>query len=562
MEMTSNIFGRKMKLYGTTLGSTPDITTAYNAFSGASFLRYIDAGFIRKASSSTALENCYLFDRQGNIVSGTLSYLDSVVPNWQQMPILYYNHGYSGSVNTEEYLGLFPHAVSLNSYGYDTFYITSDDNDGVHCIYIGGTNLYFDKTDGSSTNSKFINYTNVGTLNYDDIISVSFNFLDPESNTSGSSYDTLFYAADSMKNSVYLFNGSTIQFSNLTDFNDNYVPDDDPYSDPDDPDDESGDGGGDGDHDDSSDPVDIPNLPSISATDTGFITLYNPSTAQLQSLANYMWSTLDMDSIKKLWADPMNCILGLSIIPCSVPSGTIKAVSVGNIATSVSMTTAGQQYVEVDCGSLNVNEYWGAYLDYSPYTKCEIFLPYCGCHPLDIDTVMDKTIVVKYHVDILSGACTAFVKCGDSVLYTFQGNCACSIPVNANDWTNVINGVIQIGSSIGSMVATGGASAPAAAGSIASTAINNLKPEIEKSGAIGSAGGLLANQKPYLIITRPRQARPANQNAFMGYPSFITSNLGSLSGYTELEVTHVGGFSATDEELAEIDALLKEGVFL
>lgn len=561
MEITSNIYGGKMKLYGATV-SDPNLTTVYNAFSSASFLRYIDAGFVYKDPDVATLDNKYLFDRQGNIVSDTLSYLDSVAPNWQQMPLVYYDNGYSGSVNTEQYLGLFPHATSLSGYGFNTFYITSDDTDGVQAITNNGANFLFDKTDGSQTSSRYINSTFLGTTNYDNIITVNFAFLDEGSTTHGTGYFTAGYAATQQENSVYLFNSLDITFSDLTGFKENYVPDDDPYSDPDDPDDDSGGGGGDGDHDNSSDPVDIPNLPAISATDTGFITLYNPTTAQLQSLANYMWSDLDMDSIKKLWADPMNCILGLSIIPCTIPSGTIKAVSVGNIATSVSMTTAGQQYVKVDCGSLNVNEYWGAYLDYSPYTKCEIFLPYCGCHPLDIDTVMNKTIVVKYHVDILSGACTAFVKCGDSVLYTFQGNCACSIPVNANDWTNVINGVIQIGSSIGSMVASGGASAPAAVGSIASTAVNNLKPEIEKSGAIGSAGGLLANQTPYLIITRPRQARPANQNTFMGYPSFITSNLGNLSGYTELEVTHVGGISATDEELAEIDALLKEGVFL
>ena len=58
------------------------------------------------------------------------------------------------------------------------------------------------------------------------------------------------------------------------------------------PDDNTGAGGGFGDHDNTSDPIDIPSSPSISAASTGFISLFNPSLAQLKELASYMWSDL------------------------------------------------------------------------------------------------------------------------------------------------------------------------------------------------------------------------------------------------------------------------------
>lgn len=336
-----------------------------------------------------------------------------------------------------------------------------------------------------------------------------------------------------------------------------------------------GSGGGDFDH--TSDPIDIPNLPTLSAADTGFITLFNPSAAQLRDLANYMWSNplFDLDAWKKIFADPMDAVLGLSIVPVDVPSGGSAAVTVGNISTGVSMTKASAQYVEVDCGSLNVKEFWGAYLDYAPYTKCEINLPYCGIHPIDIDDIMGKTVTVKYHIDILSGACCAYVKCGDSVLYEFVGQCAASIPITGDNWTNVINGVMQIAASVGSMVATGGLAAPvtganAAASigqavaidaNIAST-IMSMKPSIEKSGSLGGVGGMLAIQKPYLILTRPKQALPANQNKYTGYPSFITFTLSDLEGYTEIEQIHLENVPATNAELDEIVTLLKGGVIL
>ena len=323
-------------------------------------------------------------------------------------------------------------------------------------------------------------------------------------------------------------------------------------------------GGGTGNFDGTGDSIDIPSLPTLSAVDAGFITLFNPSISQMQNLASYMWSNplFDLDAWKKIFADPMDAILGLSIVPVAVPNGGSKTVTVGNIPTGVTMTVAAQQYVEVDCGTLNVNEYWGAYLDYDPYTKAEIYLPYCGTHPLAVDDIMGKAVTVKYHVDILSGACTAFVKCGNSVLYEFIGQCSSSIPITGDNWTNVINGVISIAGSIGTMVATGGASAPMAAGQIAATMVNTMKPSVEKSGAMGGTGGMLAVQTPYLILTRPRQALPANQNKFMGYPSFITENLGSLTGYTEVENIRLDNVPATEQELAEIEQLLKGGVII
>lgn len=323
----------------------------------------------------------------------------------------------------------------------------------------------------------------------------------------------------------------------------------------------TGTGGGTGTFSGTGDEIAIPSLPTLSAVDAGFITLFNPSIEQLSSLASYMWSDLfDINGWRKIFADPMNAILGLSIVPVNVPSVIAKDVKVGNISTGVSMPVASSQYVEIDCGTLNVQEFWGAYLDYDPYTKAEIYLPYIGTHALAVDDIMGKPVHVVYHVDVLSGACCAYVQCGGTVLYTFIGQCSSSIPITGDNWTNVINGAISIAGSIGSMVATGGATAPMAIGNIASTAVNTMKPSIEKSGAMCGTGGMMGVQTPYLILTRPRQALPARQNTFTGYPSFITEQLSTLSGYTEVFKIHLENVPATEQELSEIETLLKTGV--
>lgn len=342
---------------------------------------------------------------------------------------------------------------------------------------------------------------------------------------------------------------------------------DDPYN----PGGESEEGGGGGDWDDSSDQIPTPGLPDKSAVDTGFMTIFNPSEAQLQSLASYMWSGgFDLDTFKKLFADPMDAILGLSLVPVDIPTSGNAEVKVGNIGTGITMPKASTQFVAVNCGYIDIQEHWGAYLDYNPYTKCNIFLPFIGMKELSIDDVMKSRVKLTYHVDILSGACSAYIQCTDqsgnskrehdAVLYTFMGQCGMTLPISGKDYTQMLNGVLgAVSSTVG---AIGGISSPFnAAVDVASLAVNSFKQNIERSGNVSGAGSLLGFPiKPYLVLERPYQCLPRKQNSLIGYPSFVTKELSSLSGFNVVHAIHLENISATDTELQEIYSLLEEGV--
>lgn len=325
-----------------------------------------------------------------------------------------------------------------------------------------------------------------------------------------------------------------------------------------------------GDFDNTSDPIDVSQLPTLNAVDTRFISLFKPDLTQLQSFAAYMWgASFDLETFKKLFNDPMAAILGLSIVPVVPPTAAAAPITLGNITTTISMPKITSQYVQVPCGTLNVNEYWGAYLDYSPFTKLEIYLPYIGVQTLDADDIMGRSVEVVYNIDVLSGACVAQLKCGDSVLYSFAGSCAVSIPITGRDWTNMINGIIGVATAAAGIAvagATGGASVAAAAagGALSQTAnsLSSMKPTVQKSGTMAAGSGMLAIQKPYLILTRPRQALPENQNKYTGYPSFITATLGDLTGMTYVYEIHLDNIDCTQAEQAEIETLLKNGVIL
>lgn len=350
---------------------------------------------------------------------------------------------------------------------------------------------------------------------------------------------------------------------------------------------DSGTGGGDGTFDGSSDPVPIPNLPTVGATDSGFITLFAPTISQLKALAYYMWVNplFDIETgFKKIFSDPMDCILGLSVVPVTVPTSGAQNVTVGNLVTSVTMNVASQQYIEINCGSIDFTaRYFGSYLDFEPYTKMSLFVPYSGVHTVNADDIMGKVVTLKYHIDILTGSLVAFLLCGNSVLYEFNGACASNIPVNSINYASTIENAIRIAVNIGTTVATAGAAAPATAGTTATaantarniaTGINlagstaegalSMKPGIDRAGSLGGTTGLMGNQTPYFIITRPRLCKPASQDVLKGYPSFITYIVGDLEGqgYTEFDTIVLSGLYLTDAEKDELIGILKGGVYL
>lgn len=344
---------------------------------------------------------------------------------------------------------------------------------------------------------------------------------------------------------------------------------------------ESEPGAGDGTFDFSTaDPIDFPNTPTLSAVSIGFFSIWLPTDKELEKIAGYMWNINPNIStfFNKLITNPMDSILGLSIFPMTItPVEDPAELCLGLVSTGVEVHYTDTQWVTVDCGTLPVNETWGAYLDYSPYTKAELYLPYCGTHPIQIDDFMGKSISIKYYIDLVSGACVALVKNDVSVIYTFIGTCSAQIPVTQTQFADVVKSVVSLAANVGTMIATHGAyaakegtkqavSAAVKAGTSISQGasvvenVMGMKPSIERSGAIGANAALMAPQKPYLILTRPNQARASRQNELMGYPAFITYPLEDLTGYTEVEYIHLHNIPCTDGELDEIEAILKSGV--
>ena len=360
-----------------------------------------------------------------------------------------------------------------------------------------------------------------------------------------------------------------------------YNPDD-PYKNvgdnPDDP--------PDGDFDYNSDDVTIPDLPQTSVTDSGLVTLFAPNNGQLRALAKYLWSdAFSLESFKKLFNNPMDCILGLSILPIHLPHGSAKEITVGNIISTVSCDVCSRQYVKLNCGTFTMsrNAFTGGYLDYSPYPKAYLYLPFIGSQQIDIDEFMNTTIGVEYHIDILTGSMFCYVTRNNKLLLTYSGNCAENVPLSANDFTSTISSMLSIatvGAGAVATIATAGAAAPAlagaseaalgartassliGAGATGAGAVMNSKPSVQQSGSLGGGAGAMGCLYPYILFVAPRISLPGEQNKYTGFPSNKIVKIGSLSGFNVIEAVNLSVKGATDAEVSEIEAVLRNGVII
>lgn len=564
------LYGRYAKLYGAALANNTNNANASAGFASAQFIKKIPIAYVDVDGSGNLNPAFKLFDPNFNTTSATL--LDRTCSFWQQLPILFDKISYAGTVPVAQFKGLFPNLIDLSEYpSFNTFYVTDDDLTYVQ--WLGS------KSTGQTPNMSAFNKSTLAESQYMRYISAAVFGVNYSGNNTKAWVEFIIRAVDgvttykktgfgfantSQVNAVWFSQPLTNTSHDFVGYSTNFAPSRDPYKDGG----ESGPDGGDGDFDFSSTDIPIPSNPSIGAMDTGFISLYAPSAGQLKSLANYMWAgAFDVTQFKKLFADPMDAILGLHIIPTisGHPATGSGSLLVGNIDTGLTMPTVTEQYYSADFGTVNIPAKWGAYLDYSPYTKLSLYLPYIGFVPISPDDCMRGSINVVYHVDILSGTCVAFVYCYSNrgadghTLYIFNGSCSCDCPVTSGQYRSALEGLLGVAGSIGRV----------AAGDVSGglkDAISNvtamLKPEIGRSGSFGGAGGLMGIQYPYLVLTVPRMCIPGQQNTFIGYPSFVTKTIGDLEGYTSIDVSHLNNMPCTQAETDEIISLLGEGVIL
>ena len=348
----------------------------------------------------------------------------------------------------------------------------------------------------------------------------------------------------------------------------------DPYQDTSSDDEDPDSGGGGGTIHDSID-IDFPELPPEMILGSGMIKVYVPTAQNLKDLCTWLYSRPDavITNLKKIWANPMESIISLHIVPLVAPILGTEEVKFCGIGTGVTMPLLQNQYMTIDCGTLVLDsgtvvpEEYKNFVDYGAFTRIRLYLPFIGIVDLNTDDVVGAQLHVKYNVDLFTGAVVAFVKSTktnagrkiryDSVLYAFNGNFLLSAPITANNWGALYQSLV------GSVTHIAQATVDPIGGA-AGLAGDFMSPKVhaQRSGNIVGGQGFIGEWKPYIIIERPPLNVPDNNGAYNGYMCNKYLKLGTCKGFTQVTdgTMRIKNTLATDQELQMIKEELEAGV--
>lgn len=117
----------------------------------------------------------------------------------------------------------------------------------------------------------------------------------------------------------------------------------------------------------------------------------------------------------------------LVMLPFNVPTGENTSIVVGNETFKTQLPTVDNNYLNVDLGTISVNEQYKNGYDYFN-VKTRLMLPYTNMIELDPKHVINKTVSIKYVVNVVNGDTTINLYNDDDLFLSQQVNLANEIP--------------------------------------------------------------------------------------------------------------------------------------
>ena len=339
-------------------------------------------------------------------------------------------------------------------------------------------------------------------------------------------------------------------------------------------------GGGGGTGDNISDEIPMPS-PSFLPNNTAY-NRYWLKGSDINSLQSFLFSDTFLNNIKRLWTDPAEYMIKLAYYPFDGVAhdynGTTNAtVSIGGIASEISGFAMLDNYNNKFLGgTLDITEYYGTYLDYSPYTTAEIYIPYIGYRQINLSDVMGKTLEIQYAVDFDTGVLTAFVLSDSTPMTMYSAPFGVEVALsgtNANQiaqsMLGMVGNVVSAAGGVVSLITSAGASAPVAVPQITGAAGNlvnqvmNLDISPRNFGSPSPTTALYAPQQPFIVLHRPVTAEPTDFAALNGYAAGYSGLVSSFSGYLKASSVKLSyDTKVSQAEQQEIISLLIGGVYI
>lgn len=348
-------------------------------------------------------------------------------------------------------------------------------------------------------------------------------------------------------------------------------------------------GYGGGSFDDSSDAFGLPTLPSLGVSEVGFVNVYAPTKNQLQGFADELFpdyekptpsqkegiegvveNLANVTSVIEFLTDSyinkglIDFVVDCHIVPVAPSVASNTGIKVGFKTFKYNPDKVVRDYVEFDCGSLTIPEYYQNFLDYMG-TRAKLYCPFIGFVDVKPEWFQSGVLQLVYHFNVIDGSCIAFLigtssksKLKNTVVATFGGNCCVHMPITGLNYSSMITGIVSGGAAI-----TGAAINKDLGGMARGvTDVLSAKPSLEQSNGYNAGMSYMCYRRPYLLIERPVASFSKNYPHEQGLPLNVTKKLSTVSGFTTCEAPVLDGLRALDEEKEMIRAALAEGIIL
>ena len=217
---------------------------------------------------------------------------------------------------------------------------------------------------------------------------------------------------------------------------------------------------------------DKPFDPNTYSNVTGFNTITNNAaltkfyvldSANVEKLGDDLWTICDGLSagdfehfdgkIKDefLTTNPIDSIIALKRFPFNIPH-TFNPNKVSVQLGKSTGTAQGYRTYEILFGvnfkGVDIFPRFGdCFLDYSPYTKYELYIPFCGTVEINAGDVLGHKLNCQLLIDLLTGSCMTYIMADQLVIGTAKGSCGVDMQMSgaqtATMNANIFNGILN-----------------------------------------------------------------------------------------------------------------------
>ena len=303
--------------------------------------------------------------------------------------------------------------------------------------------------------------------------------------------------------------------------------------------------------------------------------------------------------------NPIDCIISLKKFPVlNIPLATSDAtIYLGSKATSITgkiLATPTWVYYFNFRNSANTScrpIFGDNFLDYEPYTKCKIVIPFCGTVDIPVSYIYQyDDLQIALVMDFITGACTAYILVNGITIDSITGSCAIDLPVsgiqsatldsqihsvaNAREKqqtalnTGLIAGAVSIGVGLATgnlPIAIGGGAAIIGSFMHATDTGKQINYELSHMDTpvkqVSAASGQIAHtydMRCKMIITRPEISPEYSAEDYASTIGFACLENGKVQDFQGFTVANIdlNNIEATAYEKQMISNAFAQGVYL